>query len=203
VVEISAARVVTCGLVSMVLLLAGCARDSTPASQAVTPTAAPTPAPSAQSSPFLLKASVKELMDAQVDPSADVIWESVFTRITAAGREDRQPRTPEEWQAVRRGALTLIESTNLLVMQGRRIAPADAPREPGEPSTAVLQQRLDANHEAFVGFAKALRQVALETLEAIDAKDPQRLFDVGGEIDEACEACHVVFWYPPHVTSQN
>jgi hypothetical protein len=40
-------------------------------------------------------------------------------------------------------------------------------------------------------------------LDAIDAKDPQRLFDVGGEIDEACEACHLVYWYPPSATAQN
>lgn len=198
-------RVLTCGLGLAVLLLAACARDAAPASAAASASAAAAAAPAtatatAQASPFLLQASVKELMDAQVDPSADVIWESVYTRISEAGREDHQPRTPEDWQAVRRSALTLIESTNLLVMAGRRIAPADAPREPGEPSTAVLQQRLDTNHEAFVGFAQALRQVALKTLDAIDAKDPQRLFDVGGEIDEACEACHVVFWYPPDAT---
>jgi cytochrome c556 len=183
-------RVVTSALVSIVVLLAGCAGDAAPA-------ASTSPA---ASSPFLLKASIKELMDAQVDPAADVIWESVYTRISEAGREDHQPRTPEDWQAIRRSALTLIESTNLLVMEGRRIAPPDAPREPGEPSTTVLQQRLDTNHAAFVGFAQALRQVALKTLDAVDAKDPQRVFDVGGEIDEACEACHVVFWYPPEAT---
>lgn len=37
----------------------------------------------------------------------------------------------------------------------------------------------------------------LKTLAAIDAKDADRLFQLGGEIDAACEACHVVFWYPP------
>jgi hypothetical protein len=156
----------------------------------------------ARPSPFLLKASIKELMDAEVDPSADAIWESVYTRISTVGREDHEPRTPEEWQAVRRSTLTLIEATNLLVMEGRRIAPADAPREPGELSTQALQKGLDANHDAFVGFAQALRQVALKTLDAVDAKNPQRVFDAGGEIDEACEACHVVFWYPPEATSK-
>jgi hypothetical protein len=190
------------GLVSIVLLalLSACAPQSAPSSEVA---AAMKPAAAAQPSTFLLQASIKELMDAQVDPSADVLWEAVYTRISAAGREDHQPRTPEEWQAVRRGALTLIESTNLIIMEGRRIAPANAPREPGEPSTAVLQQRLDSNHESFVGFAVALRQVALKTLDAIDAKDPQRLFDVGGEIDAACEACHLVFWYPPEATPKN
>ena len=45
-----------------------------------------------------------DLMDSMVDPSADIIWESVATNVTATGKEDKQPRTPEEWAAVRRGA---------------------------------------------------------------------------------------------------
>jgi hypothetical protein len=40
-------------------------------------------------------------------------------------------------------------------------------------------------------------------LDAIDAKDSARLFEVGGEIDEACEACHLVYWYPPDATARN
>ncbi len=192
-----------CGLGLIALFaLTACTQNAAPS-----PTPSAAPAPPSVASPsvslFLLKASIKELMDAEVDPSADVIWGSVLTRITAAGREDRQPHTPEEWQAVRRSALTLIEATNLIIMDGRRIAPPDAPRQPGEASTAVLQQRLDANHDSFVGFAQALRQVALKTLDAIDAKDPERLFDAGGEIDEACEACHLVFWYPPDAVPKN
>lgn len=172
-------------LIALILLaVAGCTRNAP-----VVP--APTP------SPFQLRASIKEIMDAEVDPAADALWESVGTTVTAAGREDKQPRTPEEWQALRRSAITLIEATNLIVMDGRRIAPADAARVAGEPSTAVLQQRLDTNRAAFVGFAQTLRQVSLKTLAAIDAKDPERLFDAGAEIDEACEACHLVFWYPP------
>jgi hypothetical protein len=39
--------------------------------------------------------------------------------------------------------------------------------------------------------------VSLQALEAIDAKDAKRLLDVGGDIDAACEACHLVYWYPP------
>ena len=156
--------------------------------------------PPAQSSPFLPKASIRELMDAEVDPAADAIWDSVVITITAAGEQDHQPRTDEEWKAVRRSAITLIEATNLLVMDGRRLAPAGAPPVPGEPSAEVLQQRLDANRPAFAGFAQALRNEGIKALEAIDAKDANRLLEVGGEIDEACEACHLVYWYPPDLT---
>jgi hypothetical protein len=167
------------------MLLAACARTAPPAAPA----------------PLLLpKASIRELMDAQVDPAADAIWDSVVITITAAGEEDKQPRTEAEWQAVRRSAIILIEATNLLMMDHRRIAPAGAPAVPGEASASVLEQRLDAHRPAFVGFAQALRNVSLQALEAIDARDATRLLEAGGEIDGACEACHLVYWYPPDLT---
>ena len=33
-------------------------------------------------------------------------------------------------------------------------------------------------------------------LAAIDKKDAQALFEAGDKIDEVCESCHQVFWYP-------
>ena len=159
--------------------------------------------PPAAPSPYQTTASIRELMDAEVDPSADALWDAVVTTITVSGEDDKRPRTPEEWKAVRRSALTLIEATNLLVMPGRHIAPANMAPVPGEPAASVLQQRLDANPAAFAGFAQALRATGLKALAAIDAQDAQKLFDVGGEIDEACEACHLVYWYPPELTPKS
>lgn len=118
-------------------------------------------------------------MAAQIDPAADALWASVAITLTAAGEEVRQPRTAEEWAAVRRSAITLIEATDLLATEERPIAPADAGRAP------------------FRGFAQSLREAGLKALAAIDAKDAPRLLEVGGEIDQACEACHLVYWYPP------
>jgi len=142
--------------------------------------------------PFFTKTSIRELMDAEVDPAADALWESV----AIINGEEKRPRTAEEWQAVRRSALTLIEATNLIVMDGRRIAPAGA-HYADEADPQALQARLDANRASFVGMAQALRAVGLKTLDAIDAQDANRLFELGGELDEACEACHVAYWYPP------
>jgi hypothetical protein len=142
--------------------------------------------------------SIREIMDAEVDPSADVIWDSVSTIVNAAGRTDKQPRTPEEWQAVRRSTVTLFESMNLITMPGRSIAPAGKVY-PYEAGTEVLQKKLDGNRAAFLAFAQSVKSLSLKTLQAIDARDPQRLMDLGSELDEACEACHLVFWYPPEL----
>lgn len=52
-----------------------------------------------QPPPFKPLVDVKALMNSVVDPQADVIWGSVATIITAAGTEERQPHTDEEWAA--------------------------------------------------------------------------------------------------------
>src|SRR3954470_3810416 len=77
-------------------------------------------------SPFRPSSTIKDIMDSMVDPSADALWDSVATIVSAAGTEERQPKTPEEWANVRRRAITLIEATNVLLMEGRHVA------KPGE-----------------------------------------------------------------------
>ncbi len=133
----------------------------------------------------------------RIDPAADALWDSVATIVSAAGIEERRPRTAAEWQAVRRQAVSLIETTSLLGMPGRRVADKAAAPGLGELSVAEIQRRIGASHEAFVGFASALRVAGQQALAAIDARDPRRLMDAGGVIDAACEACHLSFWYPP------
>ena len=81
-------------------------------------------APAATS--FRPTSTIKDLMESLVDPSADALWDSVATIVSAAGTEERQPKTPEEWANVRRRAISLVEATNLLIMEGRRVA------KPGE-----------------------------------------------------------------------
>jgi hypothetical protein len=145
---------------------------------------------------YRLTASIQELMEGQIDPSADTLWDSVAYISSTAGVEDRQPRTDEEWKAVRTSAITLTEATNLLSMPGRHVDVTDKPVGLGELPPAEIQQRIDGTHDSFVQFAHGLQEAAQKALIAIDAKNPQALMDAGGAIDEACEACHVTYWYP-------
>jgi hypothetical protein len=153
-----------------------------------------TPPPPEQS--FKLTATIQELMNAQIDPAADALWDSVAFIATKAGVEERQPRTEEQWQAVRMSALTLMEAASLLSMPGRRVAADDREPGPGELRAAEIQSRIESSRGAFVQFARSLQEAGQKALTAIEAKDAQRLMDAGGVIDEACEACHVTYWYP-------
>src|SRR6185503_238536 len=82
----------------------------------------PTPQPPAPAPLLRPVATIKDIIDSIVDPSADALWHSVASVSSAAGFEDRQPRTDEEWATVRRDAIRLVEATNLLVMEGRHVA---------------------------------------------------------------------------------
>jgi cytochrome c556 len=135
----------------------------------------------------------------QIDPAADVLWASVATISNAAGVEERQPRTEAQWAEVRKSALALIQGADALTLPGRAVAPAGSKAEgEGEGSESVpdMQKAVDSDHPRFVAMAHALRLTAEKALAAIDRRDPQALFDVGGEIDEACEHCHRAIWYP-------
>jgi hypothetical protein len=152
--------------------------------------------PMSRDSMFEITASIRELMDATVDPAADRLWESVAIVTTSAGTDRRQPNTDEEWQAVRRSAITLMESMNLVVLEGRPAAAPGTRAGEGELTPAEIDQQIATNRAAFIALAHALRGVTQKALTAVNKRDAGALMDAGGEIDEACEACHLVFWYP-------
>jgi hypothetical protein len=142
-------------------------------------------------------ATLQELMQSEVDASADSIWDAVETTTSRSGDENKQPRTPGEWQEVRRNAIVLIEAGNLLTVDKRRLSAAPFPAEAaGALDSTQIEKRIATNRAAFNQYALTLRQTAQTMLAAIDAKDPQALVSAGGVLDEVCESCHMTFWYP-------
>ena len=81
-------------------------------------------------SPYKITATIQDIMDAQVDPAADEIWNSVASIVTATGIEEKQPRTDDEWEALKLKAFLVIEGANLLAMPGRKVAPEGAALDP-------------------------------------------------------------------------
>jgi hypothetical protein len=156
-------------------------------------------APAADSTPGpKIVATIKDIMDTMVDPSADYIWESIGTEVSAAGIKEKYPRNPEEWKEERRHAMALVEAANLLVMPGRRVAqPGEKSENPGiELGPDEIQALIDKNRPTFIRLAKEFQDTAIEQLKAVDDKDLQALLKTGGDIDTRCENCHKTYWYP-------
>ncbi len=145
-------------------------------------------------------ATIQDIMENVVDPSADALWASVSSTTTASGTENRQPRTEEEWKAVRRYAISLAEAPNLLLTPGRRVAEAGGKLEDAHVKGILgpedIAREIAADRPAFVERARALRVAAKKALAAIDARNVAGLFEAGTALDDACESCHVKYWYP-------
>jgi len=169
---------------------------STPSVEAPAKASSAAPAGAAD---FRTTATIKDIMDSVVDPSADYLWDSVATIVTRKGTEERKPRTDMEWKEVRRRAIALVEATNLLIMDGRKVAkPGEKSENPGiELGPEEIQGLIDADHASLVKFAHGLHDAGMKALAAIDKKDADALSDSGEAIDEACEQCHLKYWYPP------
>ena len=128
--------------------------------------AAPKPAaPPASAVPPVL--SLKQLMEWVIDPAADAVWDSVKTIVTEQDTKEIAPQTQEQWDAVRNGAAMLVESSNLLMTQPRA-------RDQGE----------------WIAAARRLAGAAEKALRAAESKDAAGVFAAGGEIYDACSACH-------------
>ena len=164
--------------------------------------------PAARESPYQPSSTVREIMQSVVAPSAQGLWDSVGTISNAKGTFNLEPRTDAEWADVRRHAIALVESTNLLVIPGRHIARVEADTlraedaDPGaELHPAEIEKRVAANWPAWIAMAHTLHDAATNMLQAIDKKDASALESTGSDLDGVCESCHLVFWYPPRPQS--
>ena len=143
-------------------------------------------------------ATIKDLMDAMVDPNAEYLFDNIVEIVDETGIIDKTPKTDDEWKEVRRRALMLVEAPNLLVAPGRKVAkPGEKPEYPEvELGPEQIQKLIDDDRDAFVRRARRLQDSALLALKAIDARDKKDLFAKLGEVDKACESCHLRYWYP-------
>jgi cytochrome c556 len=160
--------------------------------------AAPRPRAAAPPSTYKPTATVKDLMDYIVIPSSEALFNAVSSTTGPNGVENKEPKTDADWAAVRQRALLLAEAGNLLMVPGRHVAsPKDKSKNPGSELEPAQMDALVAKSPAvFAQKARGIMDAALIALKAIDARDVEGLSNAGGDIDEACESCHLVFWYP-------
>jgi hypothetical protein len=115
-------------------------------------------------------ATVKQLMDGIVQPSAMVVFESVGTIVDATGIHEQQPRTDTEWATVGASAASIVEAANLLLVGDRAV-------DQGE----------------WVKMARAMADAAMVVVKAVEAKDPQGVLAAGEPLNASCDACHAQY----------
>lgn len=161
------------------------------------------PAPPAPDPPFRATSTIRELMQSMIAPSAQGLWDSVGRVSDAKGTRDLEPRSDEEWAAVRRHAVSLMESTNLLLIPGRHVAKdgqqtlrAEDAVPGSELPPAEIEKQINQNWVLWTAMTHSLHESAASMLDAVDKKDVARLESTGSDLDGVCESCHLTFWYP-------
>jgi len=191
------------GLLALDVFTLACSSGSSKPATSSSASTTPADATTALWGPITPVVSVKELMHDLIDPVADNVFESVKIIIDKHGTVETKPRTDEDWDRVRIGATMLVEASQLLLVR-RPFAP------PGEESSAnthesptltsaEIQAKVEKDPVVWQAKIQALRNVGLEVLDIIKKKDTEQLWDAGENLDEACENCHIQYWYPGDV----
>jgi hypothetical protein len=144
--------------------------------------------------------SVKELMRDFIDPASDYVFDAISIVDTRKSSVETEPRSDTDWEKLRAGGVMLAEGAYLLKVP-RPFAPdgdvnnSTGP-DPEELSPTQIMAKLEADPVLWNAKIEALRNVGLEVLEIVKRKDPKELWDAADNLDQACESCHVAFWYP-------
>ena len=117
--------------------------------------------------PFAPVATVLELMESIMAHSAEVYWGAVSIIVDEDGIHENYPQTDEEWEEVWSAAMSIAESGNLLMMAPRAV-----------------------DNDAWMQMSAALVEVGAEAAAAAEAKDPERVLDLGEKVYNVCLACH-------------
>jgi hypothetical protein len=103
-------------------------------------------------------ATMKQLM-------LDIIYPASNSIVLTVSR--RGPASEQEWAEIKRSAMTLAESTNLLIMRNRTAA--------------------------WVADARMLAEVGTKAYKAAEAKDASALSALTDPLDRSCTTCHKQF----------
>jgi hypothetical protein len=114
--------------------------------------------------------TTQDLMARMIDPAADVYWGAGGVIIDEDGEHWQIPETDEDWAALSNAAYTVAEGGNLMLLEGRAV-----------------------DQGAWVTMSNELTRIALQALEAADARNLQAVFDMGAEMYYVCTNCHSVY----------
>ena len=120
--------------------------------------------------PFAAVADSKQLMLSVIEPAAEVYWDAVGVIVDMEGTYHIRPESPEEWEAVENAAFVLAESGNLLLLEERA-------QDQGN----------------WVAMSRAMIDVGRRAIEAARSRDPDAVFQVGGDVYLVCTGCHAVY----------
>ena len=111
---------------------------------------------------------VQQLMAEEVQPTAEVYWNSAGFVIDENGETDLTPTTEEGWAAT-------LESTRKLQRLGELLQ---------------TPEYAEGRGEDWVEFSRSLVEISKRAEQTAIDRDSEAIFEVGGIIYRVCTACH-------------
>lgn len=114
---------------------------------------------------------VQQLMASEVQPTAEVYWNSAGFVIDENGETDLTPTTDEGWAAT-------LASTRKLQQLGQLLQ---------------TPEYAEGRGEDWIAFSKSLVEISQQAEQTALDRDSEAIFEVGGIIYRVCTACHQVY----------
>ena len=164
------------------------AKPAAPAAKQATP-AAQAPAKPAAGAPVRVTAKVQgnlaQVMRGILFPNSNIIFDAQNNDPTKKKADEQFGNPYGGWQNVENAAIALAESSNLLIIPGRVCSN-------GKPAPLA---RAD-----WPKLVQGLRDAAMESYKAAQAKNMDKIVDAAGTLTEACSACHDKYREKPNLS---
>jgi cytochrome c556 len=146
--------------------------------------------------------TLHEVMKNRIAPQAQILWDVSNAAMDDDGKADPTRMTDAQWTKVAAAGRTVEEMARTLATAKHvMVAPAgiriDGEGSPGASTAAQVQAYIDANPAGFAEDARKLAAAAAGIAAAAKARDTVALVELGGNLDQVCETCHMRFWSPP------
>jgi hypothetical protein len=113
---------------------------------------------------------VKDLMRYVLNPAAETFWLAGGEVDDASEQRSRTPTTDAKWNGALAAAATVLETGNMLMMDGRARSDPEWAR-----------------------WSADLNKAGLKGVQAVQARDGEATFAAGSDMFEACQSCHIKY----------
>jgi cytochrome c556 len=145
--------------------------------------------------------NLHNLMKDIIAVQAQVIWDVGNGAQNNQGEIDPAKVSAADWTKmagaagqVKRAAQSLVTAAHVTAAApGQKLQDEE---NPGAFKAKDVQKAIDGQPKVLSAMAQALVNSMNQVLAATAKRDGHKLTEVSGDLDEVCEACHKVFWYP-------
>lgn len=142
--------------------------------------------------------TVHSLMRDVINPSARALWRAFSFTITAEGEQETRPNSDEDWQRLRDQADAIMRAGLTLKLPTITVDDGSAPPAADfQYSHDEVAKLIAADPSVWRNYAERMQSLTLKIIGSIDKRDAKTFTELGVELNQTCEGCHVQFWYRP------